>query len=261
MIGVSESLNKDAADEGRAAESLQLSMRQYFSSDMLSSAAKLAELARQIEDAHSDGPRFDLNHRAYVLSSILSAVGFLEAMINELFQDAYDDSAPDRRAITPSTITPLSSNTRHLMAEYWRAIDLGARKRALDKYQALLTFAGQPVMDEGRQPYQDASLAILLRNAIAHYRPQDLSPDEPAKMEQSLRPRNFAENRLMEESGYPWWPDKCLGWGCADWSLRAVVALADHVVDAVDARPDYMEHRATGWLGNVPGAPSKGGGK
>jgi hypothetical protein len=253
---VSESFRKNATDEALAAESLHLSMRNYFSSHLLSGAARLAELAKQIEDEHehSDGPQFDLNHRAYVLSSILSSVGFLEAMINELFQDAFDGHTPDG-----GTITPLSTNTRHLMAEYWRAIDLGARKRALYKYQALLTFAGQPVMDEGRQPYQDAYLAILLRNAIAHYRPQDLSPDEPAKMEQSLRPPNFAENRLMEESDNPWWPDKCLGWGCADWSLQAVVALADHVVDAVGVHPNYVEHRETGWLGNVPGTPGTAG--
>lgn len=232
---------------------LRLSMRQYFSGHMLSSAARLTELARQIEDEHNGASRFDLEHRAYVLSAVLSAVGFLEAMVNELFQDAYDGHAPDGGAITP-----LSTDTRHLMAEYWRSMELGERGRILDKYQALLRFAGQPVMEEGAQPYQDAKLAVQLRNAIAHFRPQDLSADEPALMEKRLRSK-FAENRLMEGSGNAWWPDKCLGWGCAEWSVRAVAAIADHVVDAVGIRPNYLVHRATGWLGNVPGAPGAEG--
>jgi hypothetical protein len=246
---VSESISKNATDEGIVVEILHLSMRQYFSSDMLSGAAKLAERAKQIEDAHSGGPRFDLNHRAYVLSSILSSAGFLEALINELFQDAYDDSVPGRTAITPSTIAPLSTNTRRLMVEYWRSTDEGETGRTLDKYQLLLAFAGQQAIGKGTKRYQDAQLAIKLRNAIAHFRPQELSPDKPAKMEQALRPRKFAENRLSEGSDNPWWPDKCLGWGCADWSLRGAVALADYVVNAVGVRPDYVEKRAAGQLG------------
>jgi hypothetical protein len=246
--------DKSLAEEGQAADTLRVSMRPYFSSHLMSSAARLAALAKQIEDQHSGAPRFDLEHRIYVLSSIITSVGFLEAMINELFQDAFDDYAPNDGAITP-----LSSNTRQLMKEYWRATDLGKRGEALDKYQALLAFAGQPSMDKGRLPYQDAKLTVQLRNAIVHFRPEELSADKPADMEKSLRPRRFAENRLMEGSDRFWWPDRCLGWGCADWSLRAVTALADHVVNAVGAHPNYVVHRATGWLGNVPGGAREAG--
>src|SRR6266542_3180623 len=184
--------------------SLRIVMRQYFSGHLLSSAARLAELAKQIEDEHTGASRHDLEHRTYVLSSILSAVGFLEAIINELFQDAYDGHTPDGGAITS-----LSSNTRQLMKEYWRSMEQGERGRILDKYQALLAFAAQPIMDEGAQPYQDAKLAVQLRNAIAHFRPQDLSADEPALMERRLRGK-FDDNRLMAGSGNAWWPDKCL---------------------------------------------------
>jgi hypothetical protein len=183
-----------------------------------------------------------------VLSAIFSAVGFLEAMVNELFQDAYDGHG--------GTIGSLSNNTLCLMKEYWRSMDQGERGRSLDKYQALLTFAGQPVMAEGAPPYQDAKLAVQLRNAIAHFRPQDLSADDPALMERRLRGK-FVDNRLMEWSTNPWWADKCLGWGCADWTLRAVAALTDHVVEAIGVSPNYVVHREAGWLGNVPGVPSK----
>jgi hypothetical protein len=179
------------ADKGKATDTMPIVVRNYFSSHLLFSAKRLADLAKQMEDRHTGTARFDHEHRAYVLSSIVSAVGFLEAMINELFQDAYDGHAP-----VGGAITPLSTSTRQLMAEYWRAIDLGERKRILDKYQALLRFASQPVMEEGQQPFQHAWLAVQLRNAIVHFRPEDLSADEPAKMETRLR-RKFPDNRLM----------------------------------------------------------------
>jgi hypothetical protein len=167
-------------DEGSVANALRIVMRNYFSTQLLAGAARMAELVRRIEDDHTGESRFDLEHRGYVLSSVLSAVGFLEAMVNELFQDAHDDHAPDGGAITP-----LDANTRLLMAEYWRSTEQG-KGRALDKYQALLRFAGEPALDQGAQLFQDASLAVQLRNAIAHYRPQDLSADTPSLMEQRL---------------------------------------------------------------------------
>jgi hypothetical protein len=140
-----------------------------------------------------------------------------------------------------------------MMAEYWRATREGRIGRALDKYRAVLRFSGQ-ALDEGGQPFQNANLAVQLRNAIAHYRPEDLSIDEPAQMEKRLRGK-FDDNRLFRGSGNAWWPDHALGTGCARWVLESVVAVADRVTEAVGARPNYAVHRANGWLGNVPGAP------
>jgi len=226
-------------------------MRNYFSSHLLAAAGQMARSASDIEDRHdvTGESRFDLEQRGQVLSAILCGVGFFEAMVNELFQDALDGHAPEGAGIYP--LTPA---TRALMAEYWRATDRGRSGRALDKYQALLRFAEQHLLDEGAQPYQDASLAVQLRNAIAHYKPEDLSADEPALMEQRLLGK-FPDNRLFTESGNPWWPDHCLGAGCVRWVLESVVAVADHVVSAVGAKTNYQVHRESGWLGPLPGAP------
>ena len=161
-------------------QSVRLVMRNYFSSHLLAAAGQMVRAAGEIEEGHdTTGPsRFDLTQRGHVLGAILCGVGFFEGMVNELFQDALDGHAPEG-----SGIAPLERSSRDLMAEYWRATDKGRKGRALDKYQALLRFAGHPLLDEGTQPYQDANLAVQLRNAIAHYRPEDLSADEPATME------------------------------------------------------------------------------
>lgn len=231
------------------APSPRVSMRNYFSSYLLANTSRSVALARAIEDKHEGPSRFDLEHRGYVLGSILTGVGFFEALANELFQDAFDGhDAPD------SGVSGIGERARLLMCEYWRATDLGRRGRTLDKFQTLLRLSAQPSLNPGESLYQDANLAIQLRNAIAHYRPEDLAADEPASMEAKLRGK-FSDNKLMNGSGNSWWPDHCLGFGCAQWAIESLVALADHVVGAIGARPNYIVHRANGWLGNVPGRP------
>ena len=67
-----------------------IQMRVYFSSYHLWAAKHLMELATDIEQGHTGGSVFDIKHRAYVTKSILSSVAFIEAAINEVFQDAFD---------------------------------------------------------------------------------------------------------------------------------------------------------------------------
>ena len=68
----------------------ELRMRAYFSSYHLWAAEHFTRLAKEIEDAHTGSPEFNIAHRAYVTNAILSAVAFLEAAINELFDDVVD---------------------------------------------------------------------------------------------------------------------------------------------------------------------------
>jgi hypothetical protein len=223
--------------------SVRLTMRNYFSSYFLYAARRLSIDANTIEAGHEGESRFDIAHRAYVLSSIQAAAGFLEAMVNELYQDAVDEHGTDGDGY----IAPLSAETRRRMAELWRATDEGSKLRPLDKYQMLLVAADSNRLDPGTQPYQDADLLIGLRNTIAHFQPKDLSSDVPALMEKRLR-RRFPDNRLMAGAGNPWWPDHCLGHGCCEWAHHAAKSLADRVADELGIRPNYRRHEETGWL-------------
>jgi hypothetical protein len=137
------------------------------------------------------------------------------------------------------------------MSEYWRAIEGGKRGSTLNKCQALLTFTGNETLEVGSQPYQDASLTINLRNTLVHFRPQDLSSPNPDKMEERLKGK-FAENSTTARIDDPWWPNKCLGWGCARWSIEATTALADYLVSRTGVEPAYVRFRAESRLGDVP---------
>jgi hypothetical protein len=100
---------------------LRVVMRKYFSSYFLYAARRLSADADAIEAGHEGESRFDIAHRAYVLSSIQAAAGFLEAMVNELYQDAVDEHGTNGDGY----IAPLSVETRRTMVELWRATDEG----------------------------------------------------------------------------------------------------------------------------------------
>lgn len=217
----------------------RVSMRSYFSTYMLWAARDFASKAAAIETSHKGESRFDLEHRAYVLGAVTSAAGFLEAMINELFQDAHDNHGIK----DDGYIAPLPQRTRQLMAGWWAASGEGFEP-VLEKYQLLLLFADQPRLEKGAEPYQSADLLIRLRNALIHYKSESVSADVEHRFTKGLRGR-FHDNRLTEGSGNPWWPDHALGAGCAKWAFESAEALADVVSDAVQISPNYRRHQQT----------------
>jgi hypothetical protein len=244
---------------GRAIAStggVRVIMRAYFSSYLLWTAERATFDAGRIESAHEGSSKFDIEHRGYVLSALLASAAFLEAVVNELYQDAHDSHGVSGDGY----IAPLTEEARQTMAQLWRATDEGSRMRPLDKYQLLLTFAGRQPLDAGAQPYQDAHLVIQLRNAVAHYQPEDLSVDAPHAMEKRLKGK-FEDNRLMAGSGNPWWPDHSLGHGCAAWAVDSAIALTDRVTGEVGIRANYARLRADNWegLGGPPDVPPSSG--
>jgi hypothetical protein len=117
----SDSIAKPLTVEVRGSVDLRVSIRSYSSGHLLWTAQHEAELAGLVEAGLAGTVPFSLEHRGYVLSSIIASVAFLEAMINELFQDAADGHAPE----PDGYITPLSEECRRTMADVW-AITRGA---------------------------------------------------------------------------------------------------------------------------------------
>jgi hypothetical protein len=94
---------------GARVGSLTLNMRAYYSAYHLWAARHFAALARGIEAAGAARSRFDVRHRAYVTNSILSAVAFLEAAINELYKDVADGHE--------SYVAGLDGNGKRIMSQ------------------------------------------------------------------------------------------------------------------------------------------------
>jgi hypothetical protein len=165
-------------------------------------------------------------------------------MINELFQDAVDRHGFKGQGY----IAPLGDAVHRVMAQVWRSTDAGARLRTLDKYQLLLSVSGRQTLDAGTHPYQDAHLVISVRNKIIHFQPEYREQGSPHAMTAKLQGK-FSDNRLMNGSENPWWPDHCLGAGCAQWAHTSVKALADAVVGDLDLYPNYRRLEDSGFYG------------
>ncbi len=181
-------------------------MRTYFSAYHIKAADHFAALARQVEDAHAGRSRFDVVHRAYVTSAVLSAVAFLEAAINELFDDVADDH--------PGCVDPLTLDSKRLLAGMWT--ERLERAEVMEKFRVALLCCGANPIDKGTQRYQDAVALVGLRNRLTHSRAETTQSDDAKQAE--LRRRwdaRFAPNRLMTYSENPYFPDHLLGAGCS----------------------------------------------
>ena len=222
--------------------SVTISMRSYFSSQLLWSADHHRQLAQKIEAEHTGESTFDMGHRCYVLASIQASAGFLESLINELFKDAYDVHG----VRGDGYLAPLSLDEIKEMGRYWISTK-GGFAETFDKYDKLLEIAGHVPLPKGQQPYQDAKLLMALRNEIVHFKPESLTANIPHQLERKLS-KKFAPNALVTSVGNPWWPDKCLGAGCAEWAVAAAKSYADAAVDAVGLMPNYrrVEEQAPG---------------
>ena len=216
-----------------AAPALKVVQRVYYSSYHLWAAQHFSDLAGAIETAHSGPPRFDIEHRAYVTSAVFSAVAFMEAAINELFQDASDGHH--------AYIDPLDSSTQSLMATYWELTDEGTRAALgiLDRYQLLLNFARKESFPKGELPYQDAALLVELRNRLVHYKPEDVSGSDVHRLQKKLTGK-FPLNALMEGSSNPFFPDKGLGHGCAQWAVVSSKSFLDEFHARIEVTPNYQ---------------------
>jgi hypothetical protein len=223
-----------------------LKSRTYLSLQHIQSAAFFTRSAFEIEKNYNGVYCEDLyfQHRAYVIGAVLSSVCFLESCINELFCDSHD-------YLHDGNINEQLNNTE-LMATMW---ELGIPKTAsfdiTRKYQVALALNSKQLFDPGGQPFQDANLLVRLRNALIHYEPHwikfpisdDYTPNDYHKFQKQLEGK-FVENRLTG-AGNPFYPDKCLGWGCADWSVQTSLRFSKEFFSRIEiAVPyDHIRHR------------------
>lgn len=218
--------------------SITIKMRAYFSTYHLWAAKHFLKLTQEIENTHTGRPKFDIKHRSYITSAIFSSVAFMEAAINEFFQDIFEQHKP--------YISVLTTQTQTAIAKFWNLMeehDIRHRSRfnILEKYQLALTFAQEETFKKDKNPYQNAYLVITLRNALIHYKPQTLGGDDIHYLETKLKGLNFAHNKLMTGSGNPFFPDKCLGHGCAQWAVTSCQNLTDSFFNKLRIEPNYQK--------------------
>jgi hypothetical protein len=226
-------------------DSVTVKSRKYLSIQLVQSAAYFAREARSIEANSAPPSKPDhLQHQSYVIGAVWMATGFLEADINELFSDAAEDYKEH--------LSPLDKDVIDLLGSMWkRGIPRTARYHILEKYEIFLELARKKAFDRGIAPYQDVQAMIDLRNALMHHEPEwmlvgSTAPPQPADahiLEKRLKGR-FKTNPLTA-AGNPFYPDKCLGYGCAKWCVESSINFVDQFCKGLGTKPTFDHVRTT----------------
>lgn len=208
------------------AHPVSVSMRGYMANQHLWNARREAWLCGKREDmlVNQDERNIDRIHRSHAMTAALSAVAFLEAIVNEVWQDAADSKPGEHTPYTEG----IPDNAVATMRELWNGKENAERMLSLlSKFQVALVCAGHDRMDKGAEPYQSVDVLVDLRNELVHFKPQWWHDDgrDEAKFVKRLRDR-LAGRENRQPIGEPWFPNKVLGAGCADWACSSVIGFA-----------------------------------
>ena len=138
---------------------MQILMSTYLSIHHAKSAAHFSRLAARVENSECLSSRSEIG--THVGASILSAVAFLEATINELFAEAEKDGN--------KWLGNISEKNKRLI-KMLSEIEAINRSSILDKYDVFLVSAGFEPVARGSVESQNAKALISLRNNITHYK-------------------------------------------------------------------------------------------
>ena len=217
-----------------------IALRPYFSIQHIISASLFCRKSYQIEKDY-DGifnENVIFEHNAYVINSIISSVSFLEATINELFCDSVDST---------NNISALGNVKIKLLADNWKSgVPRTSSYSVTDKYQRTLEIFDMQLFDKGKSPYQEVIILTKLRNALIHYEPEWYScqinqcsiNEELNKLARQLLGK-FDVSEIYKNTGNSFFPDKCLGHGCAEWAINSSIKFADEFFGKIGMKPTF----------------------
>ena len=184
-------------------------------------------------DLASAGPGFDMRHRILVTSTVLAAVAFLEAAVNEVLRDAADRDHSD--------LSDLDRGVLEKLGILWQSADGSGPPflSTLKKYQEVLRVAFGESRTSGHPLLADIELLIELQNHLKHFKPETQTAGDLDDFERKLRAR-FHPNPLMAASEVPFFPDRCLGSGCASWATESAQAFVDDFFAQLGVAPNYL---------------------
>ena len=213
-------------------EESAIRFRDCFSVRYIQSAALLCRLAFEIEQDYLKGGTVpadaQLRHEAFTLNAVLSSVSFLESTINELHADATDEEY--------SAIDEKHGTLLRTIGRQWHNTRNFDRAPMFTKYQTILAIAGQPGFEEGDQAFMNVRILTEIRNHLLHYTREWVvihsrqhpgrEPGSTSDHFEKMLHRKFATNPLAGKN-VPFFPDKCLGHGCAEWAILNSIIFTD----------------------------------
>jgi hypothetical protein len=143
-------------------------------------------------------------HRGDVTAAVMSAAAYLEDLISELYVNM-------RNLPRPKLVKKL------------RASSKPDGSKILNKYQLALSVSDGDPFDQSSSPYFDAESLFRLRDALVNY--LNFKPVARRGLHSRLDGK-FPLNPYVAESAR-WFPDRCLGAGCAKWAVSTAEVFGD----------------------------------
>lgn len=188
-------------------------------------------MAAAIEATTSPSQEERLKHRSFVISSVLSAVSFVEACSNELYAICaeHPDDVHVKGHAQDARFQNIGDTAIVQIGALWNVEAFQRNAKPLEKYQTALCLSGKPLFPLGQNPYQDAQLVIQLRNLLVHFKPEQrevalgsgnsLPPDEFQRKYQGKFPINPLTPKFFgiggpngpTEADYPFFPREVFG--------------------------------------------------
>ncbi len=204
-----------------------------YHANKMTAYSSLTEGSEEFDELH-------MEYKAYAISSLIFATEFLEAVINKIFADAEDymkshDSGASDYAIWQT-----------MRQEEKRLKSIRGGREILKKFDLVLFSARKKGLarTRTRHPYEEidhlttfqrADLLVNLRNAYIHYFPkwravlsENLLVERVDEPDIDVLRNRFPLNQLLTfGSSHPFFPEKCLGYGCAAWSVNASIQFVE----------------------------------
>lgn len=165
------------------------------------------------------------------IGAIIVAVAGVEGMINEILAGSAD------RFSRGNSMRNVDAKAYTRWARLWSdgAFDRGLN--ALEKCELALSVADLPPLRSDRQPLEDMKALIALRNELVHSEPKfrphgtDLPQKERDSLERKLTGKFKLNELVPKHEPFIW--QRCLGVGCAKWSVETVSAFENEFFGAL----------------------------
>jgi hypothetical protein len=104
--------------------------------------------------------------------------------------------------------------------------DVVDEQSPLDRYEIVLHLLNKRPINRGHSTWQNAELAIWLRNELVHYKSKWNSQLERSKRVKALALKRHRPPRFVSTSS-SFFPEQCLGADCARWCVESLVRFID----------------------------------
>lgn len=205
----------------------KIEIRDSVTRDHRWTALHAARLCGQLEpQLKRNDPKVE--HRSLAMTAVFFAGAFLDALVNEVILDVIDPEVPSAHVASIPTDTATITAFRRV---------INNEPSTLDKYQKALTAAGKVPYTETRDPYKKAQLLLRFRNHLVHFKPKTRDIHVEHNFAAKFKNAKIVENQ--QDIGLPWFPNRALGVGLADWACETSYRFGKSWWKRIGLRRDF----------------------